>query len=285
MHAMDKVFESVSKKGPVCVGLDTDPSYIPAEELKKSTTLEEAVLRYNQKIIDATLDVAAVYKVQIAYYEAMGVRGLEVYRDTLRYLREKKALIVTDVKRGDIAKTAEMYAKAHFTGDFEADIITVNPWMGMDTLRPYYPYLENHEKGLFVLLSTSNPGALDLEYQETKIGAPLWKILGEKLTLEGNAFLGEHGYSDIGVVVGCTRPEDARKIRQLFPSLYFLVPGYGAQGGTAEELDGVFDPFKNGAVINASRSILLAYKQEKYTDCTPEEAARKEALTMQKAFQ
>lgn len=285
MRVMDKLYESVQTKGPVCIGLDTEPSYILKEELQKSTSLEDAVLRYNQKIIDATLDIASVYKVQIAYYEAMGVRGLEVYRDTLKYLREKKALIIADIKRGDIAKTAEMYAKAHFTGDFEVDLITVNPWMGMDTLKPYYPYLEKRGKGVFVLLSTSNPGALDLEYQITESGKPMWQVLGERLAEESAAFMGEHGYSSIGAVVGCTRPEDAAKIRSLFPNLYFLTPGYGAQGGTAKDLKKAFDSSGNGAVVNSSRGILLAYQKEEYRQLKPEEAARAEAIAMQKAFE
>lgn len=284
MQIMDRLYEEVAKKGPVCVGLDTDPSYIPMEELAKSATAEKAVLEYNHKMIDATLDIAAAYKVQIAYYEAMGIQGLEIYRDTLKYIREKKAIVITDVKRGDIAKTAEMYAKAHFTGDFEADIITLNPWMGIDTLHPYYSYLERNDKGIFVLLSTSNPGAHDLEYQVTQDGRPMWQVLGERLSQEGKRFIGDHGYSAIGAVVGCTRPEDAAEIRKLFPELYFLVPGYGAQGGGAKELEKAFDGEKNGAVVNASRSILLAYKQEQYSGLKPEEAARKEALAMQAAF-
>ena len=147
---IDKLYERVEERGVVCLGLDTDASYIP-QHILEGKSLDEAIFQFNKEIIDATLDVVACYKVQIAYYEALGLAGLIAYRNTLKYLREKDAIIIADIKRGDIAKTAEMYAKAHFTGDFEADFITLNPYMGMDTIEPFMEYLEKYDKGIFTL--------------------------------------------------------------------------------------------------------------------------------------
>lgn len=282
MLAVDRLYASVLKNGPVCVGLDTDISYIPDLEKKSDQTISEILFAFNRSIIDSAIDLAACFKVQIAYYESLGLEGLLAYQKTLAYLRQKNAIIIADIKRGDIAKTAEMYAKAHFTGDFEADWITVNPWMGYDTLEPYLPYLKNSGKGIFVLLSTSNPGAKDLEYQTDPEGTPLWKKLGNHITKIGAQYQGESGYSNIGAVVGCTRPEDATEIRSLYPSMFFLVPGYGAQGGSATEMQSSFDSNQNGAVVNASRSILLAY--QKNPSLSVAEAARAEVQSMRKAF-
>ena len=139
---IDKLYERVEERGVVCLGLDTDASYIP-QHILEGKSLDEAIFQFNKEIIDATLDVVACYKVQIAYYEALGLAGLIAYRNTLKYLREKDAIIIADIKRGDIAATASQYAKAHFTGDFEADFITLSPYMGMDSIEPYMPYMES----------------------------------------------------------------------------------------------------------------------------------------------
>ena len=149
---VDKLYESVAKKGVVCVGLDTDISYVPEYLQKEADSAGEAVFLFNKAIIDATEDVAGCYKVQIAYYESLGLEGMEAYRKTLAYLREKKLISIADIKRGDIAKTAEMYAKGHFEGDFEADFVTLAPYMGMDSVTPYLPYVKEKEKGLFILV-------------------------------------------------------------------------------------------------------------------------------------
>ena len=146
---IDKLYERVEERGVVCLGLDTDASYIP-QHILSGKSLDEAIFQFNKEIIDATLDVVACYKVQIAYYEALGLAGLIAYKNTLQYLREKDAMIIADIKRGDIAATASQYAKAHFTGDFEADFITLSPYMGMDSIEPYMPYMESGKKGVFV---------------------------------------------------------------------------------------------------------------------------------------
>ncbi|MBP5205398.1 MAG: orotidine-5'-phosphate decarboxylase, partial [Bacteroidales bacterium] len=192
---IDKLFEKVAQNGHVCVGLDTDYSYLPAEFAKQYPDIEEGLFLFNKAIIDATLDVAACYKVQIAYYESYGLPGLRAYQRTLALLRELKAVTIADIKRGDIAKTAEMYAKAHFTGDFEADFITLSPYMGLDSLTPYLPYVQDHEKGIFVLIRTSNEGAKDIEYLPTGNGRRVYHEVGEKLQQLGKDYLGECGYS------------------------------------------------------------------------------------------
>ena len=162
-NIIDRLYERVEERGVVCVGLDTDISYVP-EFIKNGRSNKEAIVEFNKRIIDETFDVAACFKVQIAYYEALGIEGLEAYRDTIKYLREKGEIVIADIIRGDIDATAKMYAKAHFEGDFEADFITVSPYMGMDSIMPYIPYIESGKKGLFSLVRTSNKGAVDIEY-------------------------------------------------------------------------------------------------------------------------
>ncbi|MDR0643817.1 MAG: orotidine-5'-phosphate decarboxylase [Treponema sp.] len=257
LFTMDRLYESVEKKGPVCVGLDTASSYIPPRELRRSASHAEAVLAFNKALIDATVDVAACFKVQIAYYEALGVVGLEVYAKTLRYIREKSALVIADVKRGDIADTAVQYAKAHFYGDFSADFVTLSPYMGMDSLEPWFSFAEKAGKGAFVLMRTSNPGRCDFQEREFVGGDRLWEAVGAKLSVLAEKHRGSYGYGAFGAVVGCTTNE-AGYARQRFAPLFFLIPGFGAQGGTAKDIalllkDG------NGGVVNASRSILTAW--------------------------
>lgn len=277
---IDRLYERVSTSGHVCVGLDTDPSYIPEDFLNSHDTIYDAVFSFNKEIIDATLDAAAVYKVQIAYYEALGVNGLKVYADTLSYLRERNALVIADVKRGDIAKTAEMYAKAHFTGDFEADFITVNPFMGMDTLEPFFPYLENGGKGLFALVATSNPGARDIEGIIGADGESVSEKTGLMLAEKSKPFIGECGYSAIGAVVGCTNKEQTERIRERLGGTFFLIPGYGAQGGKASDIARCLDKNGNGGIVNSSRAILTAYKNPAYKGTGFAEAAGAEAVRM-----
>lgn len=276
---IDRLYDQVQQNGHVCLGLDTDIDYLPEEFAAKYPSAGRAVFAFNQAVIDATLDVTAVYKVQIAYYEALGLDGLRAYADTLAYLRKCGAVTIADVKRGDIAKTAEMYAKAHFTGDFETDFITVNPFMGMDTLKPFFPYLEGGQKGLFALVATSNPGASDIEGIAAADGESVSQKTGAMVAKQGEAFTGDCGYSAVGAVVGCTNREQTVAIRERMPSTFFLIPGYGAQGGKAEDMK---DYLKagNGGVVNSSRGILLAYRKEQYAGLNFAEAARAESIRM-----
>ena len=170
MTNMDKLYASVAANGPVCVGLDTEFSYLPADVVDCTKTAGENVVEFNRRIIEATKASAGCYKVQIAYYESLGLDGMRAYAETLKMVRATGLPVIADIKRGDIAKTAEMYAKAHFTGDFEADIITLAPYMGLDSISPYLPYCKEQGKGLFVLCRTSNPGAKDFEYKKLEIG-------------------------------------------------------------------------------------------------------------------
>lgn len=279
----DKLFENIEKNGVVCVGLDTSLDYIPDSFKSKFSNEGDMIFAFNKEIIDATLDVSACFKIQIAYYEALGLKGLEAYKNTLSYLRKKDALIIADIKRGDISKTAKMYAKAHFEGDFESDFITLSPYMGMDSLGPYLPYIEKNEKGVFVLVRTSNKGAKDIEYLKTKDGRRIYDIVGEKLNALGKNYLGKHGYSSIGGVLGCTHQEEAKEMRNKLDTMPFLIPGYGAQGGTSKDV-AAYLKNGNGGVVNSSRKILLAYKSFK-DDKHFAECSRKEVLSMRDSIE
>ncbi|GFZ31581.1 orotidine 5'-phosphate decarboxylase [Clostridium zeae] len=275
---VDKLYEKVEKNGVVCVGLDTDISYIPQQLLSKFVNIEDAIFEYNRRIIDATSDVAACFKLQIAYYEALGMSGLRAYSKTLRYLRGRDLITIADIKRGDIAATAKMYAKAHFTGEFESDFITLNPYMGMDSIEPYLPYLEKHNKGIFALVKTSNSGSGDIQDCIIEGKDEVYEHVGSMIETLGKDYIGDSGYSSLGVVVGCTHREQARKLRKSLASSYFLIPGYGAQGGKAEDV-ALSLKNGNGGVVNSSRKILLAYKEEEnFTNF--EDSARKETIRM-----
>ena len=259
MYNMDKLYEAVAAKGPVCVGLDTAVEYVPPAALHRAGNEAEAVLAFNRAVIDATLEAAACFKVQIAYYEALGLAGLETYAETLRYIRERGALVIADIKRGDIADTARRYARAHFEGDFEADFVTLSPYMGMDTLEPWLAYAGSRGKGAFVLMRTSNPGMRDFEYRELAAGGRLYDAVGDRLAELAEDRRGVHGYGAFGAVVGCTEQEEAAAIRKKRGNLFFLIPGYGAQGGGAEDAALLLRE-GNGGVVNASRSIIGAGK-------------------------
>ncbi|MEG1446690.1 MAG: orotidine-5'-phosphate decarboxylase [Ruthenibacterium sp.] len=280
MLNVDKLYDAVAQKGPVCVGLDTDFSYIPTENVNKGQSKGENIFRFNREIIEATKSVAGCYKVQIAYYEALGLDGLLAYKTTLAYLRENGLIAIADIKRGDIAKTAELYAKAHFEGDFEADFITLSPYMGLDSISPYAPYMKNG-KGVFVLCRTSNAGAKDFEYEKCADGRHIYDLVGDKLNALGKEYVGEHGYSSLGLVIGGTHIEEAKEIRAKYADSFFLIPGYGAQGGKAEDI-AQYLTHGNGGVVNSSRGVLLAYKKQENTGYA--EAAYNECVQMKGAI-
>ena len=256
---VDRLYEAVKEKGFVCVGLDSHLDYIPNYIKEKHEKLSDVIFEYNKTIIDATSDIVAIYKPQIAYYEANGLEGLIAYQRTLRYLKEKGLLSIGDVKRGDIASTAKEYAKAHFKGEFEADFITLNPYMGMDSITPYLDYLKTGEKGVFVLLRTSNEGAKDIECLDYN-GEALYFKVGDKLKKFADKLTSECGYSPLGFVVGATHSEEAKKIRERYKNIFFLLPGYGAQGAKAEDIRTYLNDF-NGGVVNSSRGIIKYYQK------------------------
>lgn len=275
---IDRLFEKVARNGHVCVGLDTDYTYLPDHFARKYPDVEEGLWEYNRALIDATLDTAACYKLQIAYYESYGVAGMRAYAKTLSYLRQKKAVTIADIKRGDIAKTAEMYAKAHFTGDFEVDFITLSPYMGFDSLTPYLPYIERQGKGVFVLIRTSNEGAKDIEYLPTEGGQRIYHVVGKKINEMGKHYIGQCGFSGIGGVMGCTHADEAAEIRSMLDTTFFLIPGYGAQGGKADDI-AKYLVNGNGGIVNSSRGILLAWRkqpggEEDFAACAKEETLR-----------
>ena len=281
MTNMDKLYEAVEARGPVCVGLDTDFSYLPADFVDSTLTKGENIVRFNKKLIDATKAVAGCYKVQIAYYESLGLEGMKAYADTLKTVREAGVPVIADIKRGDIAKTAEMYAKAHLDGEFEADFVTLAPYMGLDSITPYTKYMTEKGKGVFVLCRTSNPGAKDYEYEKLADGRHVYDLVGDKLSAMGKDYMGAHGYSSLGLVIGGTHIEEAKEIRAKYRDSFFLIPGYGAQGGTAEDI-AQYLAQGNGGVVNSSRSVLLAYKKQPGTAYA--EAAYNECVHMKEAI-
>ena len=281
MTNMDKLYDAVAARGPVCVGLDTDFSYLPEEFVKSELTAGENIVRFNKAILEATKSAAGCYKVQIAYYETLGLDGMRAYAETLRMVREAGIPVIADIKRGDIAKTAEMYARAHFEGDFEADYITLAPYMGLDSIQPYLPFVEKQGKGLFVLVRTSNPGAKDFEYEKLADGRHVYDMVGDKLNALGKGYMGERGYSSLGLVIGGTHIEEAAEIRARYKDSFFLIPGYGTQGGTAPDIAQYLTK-GNGGVVNSSRGVLLARKKQ--PGVAFDEAAYNECVAMREAI-
>jgi orotidine-5'-phosphate decarboxylase len=267
IHNMQRLQELAAQNGPLCVGLDTDPSYIPENIRKQFANDAQAVLAYNKEIIKrvSAEKSACCCKVQIAYYEAMGLEGMKVYAQTLKEVRNSGLIAISDIKRGDIGATSDAYAKAHFTGDFETDIITINPYMGFDTLVPFTKYAEAEKggKGAFVLLCTSNPGMTDIEHQELKSGGLLLERVGDeivRISTEIKSLYPEQTCGLFGAVVGATQEKDARYLRDKYPETFFLIPGYGAQGGAARIAATLLD--KAGGTVNSSRGILCAWKKD-----------------------
>ncbi len=266
-------------KAPICVGLDPMLSYIPDHVTKKAfeeygETLEgaaEAIWQFNKEIIDHVSDIIPAVKPQIAMYEQFGIAGLSVYEKTVKYCQEKGIFVIGDAKRGDIGSTSAAYAAAHIgkvkigsqrLSAFGADFLTVNPYLGTDGIKPFTDVCKEEDKGLFVLVKTSNPSSG--EFQDRLIdGKPLYELVAQKVVEWGEDCM-DGTYSNVGAVVGATYPEMSRILRKLMPNTYFLVPGYGAQGGTAEDLRPCFHEDGLGAIVNSSRGIIAAYKQEKY---------------------
>ncbi len=264
---------------PICVGLDPMLSYIPEHILKKAygefgETLEgaaEAVWQYNKGIIDAVSDLIPSVKPQIAMYEQFGIEGLKVFQKTVDYCHKKDLIVIGDIKRGDIGSTSAAYATGHLGkvkvgsnsyAPFDEDFVTVNPYLGTDGVKPFIDICKEEKKGLFILVKTSNPSSG--EFQDRLIdGRPLYEWVGEKVAEWGADHMGET-YSYVGAVVGATYPEMGKVLRKIMPKSFILVPGYGAQGGKGADLTHFFNEDGLGAVVNSSRGIIAAYKQEKY---------------------
>ena len=291
--------ESIKKKqAPILVGLDPMLSYIPQylqqEAVKEhGETLEaaaEAVWRYNKEIVDAICDIVPAVKPQSAMYEQFGIPGLSVFQRTVAYCKEKGLVVIGDVKRGDIGSTSAAYAAGHLgkvqvgsakLSVFDEDFITVNPYLGSDGIQPFIGVCREEKKGIFILVKTSNPSSG--EFQDQKIdGKPLYELVGEHVAQWAESCMGD-AYSYVGAVVGATYPEMGSVLRKVMPKSYILVPGYGAQGGTAKELAPYFNEDGLGAIVASSRGIIAAYRQpayEKYGERGFAVAARQAALAM-----
>ena len=296
---IQQLIEKIQKtKAPICVGLDPMLNYIPEHILKKSfgdfgETLEgaaDAIWNFNKEIVDHTFDLIPSVKPQIAMYEQFGIEGLKVYEKTVRYCQDKGLLVIGDAKRGDIGSTSAAYATAHLgkvkVGNsvctaFNTEFLTVNPYLGTDGVKPFVDVCKAEDKGLFVLVKTSNPSSG--EFQDKLVdGRPVYELVADKV-VEGGADCMDGAYSNVGAVVGATYPEMSAILRKLMPNTYFLVPGYGAQGGTAKDLKPCFNEDGLGAIVNSSRGIIAAYKQEKYARFGAEhfaEASRQAVLDM-----
>ncbi len=275
-----KLIAKIQKtQAPIVIGLDPMLSYIPEQIQKKAfaeygETLEgaaEAIWQFNKEIVDKTWDLVPAVKPQIAMYEQFGIPGLEAYQKTIDYCHAKDLVVIGDIKRGDIGSTSAAYATGHlgkiqvgskcYTA-FNEDFATVNPYLGSDGVKPFIEVCQEENKGLFILVKTSNPSSG--EFQDRLIdGRPLYEHVGEKVAQWGQEHMGDT-YSYIGAVVGATYPEMGRVLRKLMPKTFILVPGYGAQGGTGKDLVHFFNPDGLGAIVNSSRGIIAAYKQEKY---------------------
>ena len=279
---INKLVDKIKKtNAPVVVGLDPMMSYIPEHITKKvfseyGETLEgaaESIWEYNKGIIDATYDLIPAVKPQIAMYEQFGIPGLMAFKKTVDYAKEKDLVVIGDVKRGDIGSTSAAYATAHLgkvkVGSklyslFDEDFATVNPYLGTDGIKPFIDICKEENKGLFILVKTSNPSSG--EFQDRLIdGRPLYEWVGEQVDKWGSDHMG-NDYSYIGAVVGATYPQMGKVLREIMPKSYILVPGYGAQGGTADGLKPYFNEDGLGAIVNSSRGIICAYKQEQYKE-------------------
>lgn len=277
---INKLVDRIKKlDAPIVMGLDPMLDYIPEHILKNAfqeygETLSgacEAVWQYNKGIIDATYDLIPAVKPQIAMYEQFGVEGMKVFQKTVDYCKGKGLVVIGDVKRGDIGSTSKAYAVAHLgkvkigsktIKTFDEDFVTVNPYLGSDGINPFLDVCREEKKGIFVLVKTSNPSSG--EFQDRLVdGRPLYEIVGDQVAKWGESHMGD-AYSYVGAVVGATYPEMGKVLRKLMPKTYILVPGYGAQGGKAEDLVHYFNEDGLGAIVNSSRGIIAAYKQEKY---------------------
>ncbi|MBP3234363.1 MAG: orotidine-5'-phosphate decarboxylase [Eubacterium sp.] len=268
-----------TKNAPIVVGLDPQLKFVPEYILDKwykelGYTLEavgEAFFEYNKGILDSVSDLIPAVKPQIAMYEQYGIPGIIAYKKTVDYAHEKGLVVIGDIKRGDIGSTSESYAIGHIGSvklgeqiikPFDEDIVTVNPYLGTDGVKPFVDVCNKEDKGIFVLVKTSNPSSG--EFQDKLIDSrPLYEIVADMVNAWGSNSM-DGDYSNVGAVVGATYPEMGIELRKLMPKAYILVPGYGAQGGSGKDLKGYFNEDGLGAIVNSSRGIIAAYKSDKY---------------------
>ncbi|MCI8972293.1 MAG: orotidine-5'-phosphate decarboxylase [Lachnospiraceae bacterium] len=304
---IDKLIEKIQKTGaPIVVGLDPMMKFVP-DHIKKTAftqkgeTLEgaaEAVWLYNKEIIDKTYDLIPAVKPQIAMYEQFGIPGLCAFERTVAYCKEKGLVVIGDIKRGDIGSTSAAYAAAHLgkvqvgsslCAGFDEDFVTVNPYLGSDGVQPFIDVCREEQKGIFVLVKTSNPSSGEFQDRMVSTGditfseQALYELVGMKVEEWGGQLMGRKGYSSVGAVVGATYPEQGKVLRKVMPHAFILVPGYGAQGASGKDLIHFFDENRLGAIVNSSRGIIAAYQNEKYSAFGAEnfaDASRQAVLDM-----
>ena len=283
-------------KNPTVAGLDARIEYVP-EHIRAAAFEEhgvglkgaaEAIWQFNAGLIDALCDIVPAVKPQSAYYENLGWQGMQVLDRTIRYAKEKGLFVIADIKRGDIGSTAAAYAEGWLSGaqiegerfkSFDADCVTLNGYMGSDSINPFLEAAKGEDKCVFVLVKTSNPGSGEL--QDMVAGDRLvYQVMGDLNERLAKGTEGKYGYTMAGAVTGATYPSDIRALRRRLEHTFFLVPGYGAQGGTAGDVQHAFDKYGHGAIVNASRSIMCAWKKTGGDGHDFQEAARNAAVAM-----
>lgn len=290
---IDKLIKKIiDMQNPTCIGLDTSFDYLPdnlKEDIATFEGVSEVITEFNMNIIDKTCDIVPAVKIQVAYYEMYGYEGLRAFNLTANYAMGRGMMVIADCKRNDIGSTAGCYATA-FLGKtkindkqikaFPADMLTVNGYLGTDGIQPFADQCKQSDKGIFVLVKTSNPSSGEVQDLKLENGKTVYEHMGDLVAGWGKDTIGKYGYSDVGAVVGATYPEQGAALRKRLPNTFFLIPGYGAQGGTAEMLRGCFDGRGLGGIVNNSRGILCAYKKPRYSGMEYYEAARTACLDM-----
>ena len=297
-NAIDNLIDKIKEKNnPTVIGLDPRYEMIPKCITQKyAPTLEgasKAIIEFNKRLIDATYDIIPAVKPQIAFYEMLGIEGMKAFKETCEYAKQKEMLVIADIKRGDIGSTAEGYSNA-FLGKtkignkaesiFDVEFVTLNPYMGIDSIKPFIEDCKKYNKGIFVLIKTSNPSSGDIQDVKMENREELYTKVAKLVENWGEELRGEYGYSSVGGVVGATYPEQIESLRKIAPHTFFLIPGYGAQGGKANDIAKAFDSNGIGGIVNSSRGLMCAYKselwKEKYSEDEFEKATRAEALRM-----
>ena len=286
---IDRIIEM---QNPTCVGLDTDFGYLPDEMRDGMATFEgvvEQLIEFNMNIVDKVCDIVPAVKVQVAYYEQYGFEGLRAFDCTVNYARGRGMFVIADCKRGAFYLFPEVTAylgKTDINGKkisaFPADMLTVNGYLGTDGIEPFIDDVKKNDKGIFVLVKTSNPSSGELQNLKLESGELLYERMGSLVESWGKDCIGKYGYSDVGAVVGATHPEEAARLRKQLKHTFFLIPGYGAQGANAEMLKCCFDERGLGGIVNNSRGIICAYKKPAYAGMNYAEAARAACIDMQR---
>lgn len=297
-NIIDQLIEKIKiMKNPTVIGLDPRYEMLPkCVKDKYPKTLEgvgQAIIEYNKALIDAIYDIIPAIKPQIAFYEMYGIPGMQAFKVTCEYAKQKGMFVIADIKRGDIGSTAQGYSNAYLGKTkieeneqslYDIDFITVNPYMGTDCVKPFIDDCKKYNKGLFILVKTSNPSSGELQDVKLENGEEVYTRVAKYVEKWGEELRGEYNYSSISAVVGATYPEQLKQLRQIAPHTYFLIPGYGAQGGKAEDIALGFDENGLGGIVNASRSLMCAYKSDMWKDKSEEKdyakATRAEAIRM-----